>query len=208
MAARLVKVFHVRLELPQGTINTPHPLGALNGSPGPPRVVSAPKAEAKVQPPSASSAAAGTCSPAEGEHATTAPSRCSATIRARSRRLRANPGRNTVPDRRRHGVGETAQTPKQARTSRLSVRDIAVTMAAVIVVAFGFTALLPSILTRDAVECATVVAAAACADRSRRRRAGRRRAVRPWPPCAPAAAAPPRSGFKSAPPPSPKPRRR
>ncbi len=154
MAARLVKVFHVRLNLGEVAETGPHPLAALNRAVGAARVLHDQRV-LRDQKPRAQ----------EPAHAPIPPrteiSGDSAVMVRRDEKI-------VVDDRNRDAHVQPILLDKppakwgkrqSEQDEPLSVRDIAVTLAAVIVVSFGFTALLPSILTRDGVE-STVVATA------------------------------------------------
>lgn len=205
MAARLVKVFHVRLNLQDGAASGPHPLAAFNKDAGAPRVRD-PKAGAEAQgqlplPPR----------PAKSDDSSVA------VVRDDKARPEAQ-GRASVPPRaaksddssvsvvrddraRAEAKGPASDPPRAAKSDDssiavlrdeklavedrkreenvqpilldeprakwrkrdsepdepLSIRAIAVTMAAVIVVGFAFTLSLPSILTRGGAETTATI---------------------------------------------------
>ena len=179
MAARLVKVFHVRLNIRDVAVSGPHPLAAFNREVGAPRILREQKAAMQKPapapvPPRATtpddSSVAVLRDPEAGPQERgpaplpprAAPSDDSSVVvlrdddmvaedRGREQRLQTDAGLNGAPAK-----------PRKRRShpdERLSIRDIALTMAAVIVVSLAATAFLPSILLGDIVDPPAPVAA-------------------------------------------------
>ncbi len=179
MAARLVKVFHVRLNVRDVAVSGPHPLAAYNREVGAPRVLREQKAglqkpaPAPVLPRAAASddstvaaLRALTAGPQEHRRAPLPPRAAAsddssivvlrddemvAEDRGLEQRLQADAGLN--------GLLAKPRKHRSHPDERLSIRDIALTMAAVIVVSLAATAFLPSILLGDIVDPPPTVAA-------------------------------------------------
>jgi hypothetical protein len=232
MAARLVKVFHVRLNLGDAPVKEPHPLAALNRDAGASRVSPDRKTGADVRghllfPPQTEELLASRpqAAPESGAGASRVsshrktgadvrghvlfPPQTEELLASRPQAPESDAGTTRVPrDHDAHAdAHEYAPPPPQAEDSddgsirvhrddrmavedelaplfqtdigqadsapdepsakprrrrresdeSLSIRTIALTMAAVIAVGFGFTALLPSMFTRPAVDSTTVI---------------------------------------------------
>jgi hypothetical protein len=180
MAARLVKVFHVRLNVRDVAVSGPHPLAAYNREVGAPRVLREQKAglqkpaPAPLPPRAATSddstvaaLRALTAGPQEHRQGPLPPRAAAsddssivvlrddemvAEDRGREQRLQTDAGLNGL-----------LAKPRERRShpdERLSIRDIALTMAAVIVVSLAATAFLPSLLLGDIVDPPPPLAAA------------------------------------------------
>jgi hypothetical protein len=154
VAARLVKVFHVRLDLGEVAEGGPHPLAALNREVGAARVLREQRAlrneKARAQEPAPAPIPPQAETPDDSAVMGNRDEKTVAVDRKRGEYV--EPILLDEPPsiwRRRQSE------PDERLDERLSVGTIAVTMAAVIVVCFGITALLPAILTRDAVDSAT-----------------------------------------------------
>jgi len=142
MAARLVKVFHVRLNLGNEAANEPHPLAALTRGADTLRYHKASAEEhgqASLRPRAETS----------DDSSVRVLREMVAEDRGREPPVQTDIESNSSPAKSRSRRGKSDES--------LSVVTIAVTMAAVITIGFAFTALLPSILTRGVVESATAL---------------------------------------------------
>ena len=170
MAAHLAKVFHVRLKLQEGATNGPHPFAAFNKDAGTPRVVRDEKTSAD-EPGPAPAFATSQLPPSPvglrrtSREGTPEPPRAktaddSSVLVLRDDQMAGEDRGSEPPRQTDSGLSEWAAKPRKRQSNpdeTLSIGTIALTMAAVIVVGVAFTALLPSILTRDAVETAATV---------------------------------------------------
>jgi hypothetical protein len=152
MAARLAKVFHVRLNLGDGAMNGPHPFAALNRDAATPQVVPDQKADADKP---------ALANPPVPPRAKTSDD--SSVLVLRDDPMAGEDRGSEQPGQTDSGLSEWVAKPRKRRSDSaesLSVGTIAAIMAAVIVVGFAFTAILPSILTRPGVDSTVSVVTA------------------------------------------------